>query len=235
MTVNTGLAPDAGPDRRARGGRQPAAARGDRLPPPPRERRPLLAAFAVLLIVGGAAVAGLLAVRADSRVPVLVVTQDVVAGQRLTAEHLRTTQVASEGTLLVPASQEGLVVGRYANRAIRAGQLLDTSMLTATQMLTEGKVAVGASLAAGRVPASGLEPGDVVRLVQVDAGQGQVVVPKALVSSSVRAGESAGTSVTTATFIVDDEDGAQVAGLASDGRLAVVLVSRGAPSDGGDG
>ena len=43
------------------------------VPAPPRRRRPALTALAVLLIVGGAALAGLLAVRMDSREPVLVV------------------------------------------------------------------------------------------------------------------------------------------------------------------
>ncbi|WP_177199545.1 SAF domain-containing protein [Cellulomonas sp. KH9] len=227
--MNTGPATDAGVDRRARGARPAAPARGDRLPPPPRERRPLLAAFAVLLIVGGAAVAGLLALRADARVPVLVAARDIGAGEEITADALGTTPVASEGTLLVPASQQELVVGQYARRPVSAGQLLDTTMLTRLSTLTDGKVAVGAALAAGRVPASGLQPGDIVQLVRVGDGQGEVVVPDALVSSTVQAGDSAGTSVTTATLIVDEDAGASVAGLAAESRLAVVLVERGTP------
>lgn len=234
MTVNTGTTAETGPDRRARGG-QAAAARADRLPPPPRERRPLLAAFAVLLIVGGAAVAGLLAVRSDARVPVLVAAQDIDAGEEITADRVRTAQVASEGLLLVPASQQGLVLGQYARRPISQGQLIDTTMLTKLRTLQDGKVAVGAALAVGRAPASGLEPGDIVQLVRVVDAGGEVVVPDAIVSSAVAAGDSPGGSTLTTTLIVDEDDGATVAGIAAEGQLAVVLVSRGTPTSDEEG
>lgn len=96
MTVNTTT---PGRDATAARGRGADDRRADRLPPAPRERRPLLAAFAVLLIVGGAAVAGLLALRADTRVPVLVLARDVATGQQITADDLAVTPVASEGLL----------------------------------------------------------------------------------------------------------------------------------------
>lgn len=223
MTVNTTTAaPDAT-------GRAAKARRGDRLPPPPRERRPLLAAFAVLLIVGGAAIAGLLALRADTRVPVLVLTADVMTGQEITEDLLSSTPVASENTLLIPASQIGSVVGQFAKRPLVQGQLLDTSMLTTARTLTEGKVAVGAALAVGRVPASGLQPGDIVQLVQVQGGTGKVLVPDALVSAAHSAGDSPGGSTVTVTFIVDASDGSTIAGVAAEGQLAAVLVTRGDP------
>lgn len=244
MTVNTSMSgPDVSTDRRrAREDRglTPAggpAGRGDRLPAPPRERRPLLAAFAVLLIVGGAAAAGLLAVRADARVPVLVLAQDVAAGQRITDDALATTPVAQEGTLLVPASQRDLVVGQFARVSLTAGQLLDTAMLAPTGVLQPGKVAVGASLAAGRVPASGLQAGDVVQLVLVADGNGEVLVPDALVSSvtTPATGTTGATGAATATFIVAEDEGARVAGVAAEGQLAAVLVTRGVPVTDGKG
>lgn len=243
MTVNTSTSgPDLAQDRRRardeRGIRSAtAAARADRLPPSPRERRPLLAAFAVLLIVGGAAAAGLLAVRSDSRVPVLVAAQDIAVGQTITADDLREVSVASEGTLLVPAAQRATVVGQYARVAVSAGQLIDSTMLTSTSALQPGKVAVGASLAAGRVPATGLLSGDVVQLVRVSGGEGEVVVEDALVSSAVSASASGttGTGATTVTFIVDEGLGAQIAGVAAEGELAAVLVSRGGSADDGEG
>lgn len=241
MTVNTSTStPDGAKDRRrAREDRglKPAnaAARADRLPPAPRERRPLLAAFAVLLIVGGAAAAGLLAVRSDTRVPVLIATRDIAVGQQITQDDIATTQVASEGLLLIPASQEDLVVGQFADITVTAGQLLDTSMLTDKRTLQDGKVAVGASLAAGRMPASGLAAGDIVQLVQVSEGEGTVLVPDALVSSAASPdAATSGSSATTVTFIVDQGDGASIAGVASEGQLAAVLVTRGAPLDGED-
>jgi SAF domain len=243
MTVNTSSAPRDGVQdrRRAREERglasAGAAARGDRLPPAPRERRPLLAALAVILIVGGSAAAGLLAVRSDSRVPVLVAARDIAVGQKITADAVATTPVASEGTLLLPASQQGLVVGQYAKISVTKGQLLDSSMLAGAGMLHSGEVAVGASLAVGRFPASGLAAGDKVQLVQVADGHGEVIVPDALVSSVYAPGStSTGSSgASTVTFIVAAAKGAQVAAIAADGGLAAVLVSRGEVAVGGEG
>lgn len=188
----------------------------------------MLAALAVLLIVGGAALAGLLALRVDSRVEVLVAARDIATGTRLTDADLTTTAVAAEGTNLIPASQRALVTARYARVPITAGQLVDTGVLTDSAPLQPGLVAVGASLAAGRMPASGLQPGDVVELVRVGDGLGEVMVPDAYVSSTgaVGANEIGGSS-TLVTFIVKQPDGARIAGAAADGALAAVLVTRG--------
>lgn len=185
----------------------------------------MLAALAVLLVVGGAAVAGLLALRADERAPVLVAVRDIAVGEEITADDLTTAQVAAEGTLLVPADRRDEVVGQRARVSISSGQLVDTSMLTQAGALREGTVAVGAALPVGRVPASGLLAGDIVQLVQVAEGDGEVVVAEARVSSAFQQ-ESGGVQggATVATFIVDEDDGARVAGVAAAGELAAVLV-----------
>jgi hypothetical protein len=203
----------------------------DRLPAPPRQRRPALAALAVLLIVGGATVAALLAIRADERVPVLMVERPLEAGAQITANDLGTTQVASEGTLLIPASQLDQVVGRYTTVRIQQGQLLDTSMIGTSSMLNnDGHVAVGASLAAGRYPASGLLPGDVVNLIAVrQDGTGEVIAERVRVSSATGGGGSdpvAGGGI-TATFIVPTSSHATVAAWAANNNLSVALVERG--------
>lgn len=192
----------------------------------------MLAALAVLLIVGGAAGAGLLALRSDERVPVLVAAQDIAAGQAITSQALTTISVAAEGTLLIPAADTEVLAGQYARVAITKGQLLDTAMLMGSAALQPGKVAVGASLALGRLPASGLEPGDVVQLVAIDSAKGTILVPDALVSSSQsQSSGAAGSAGSTVTFIVAEDDGAAVAAVAAAGNLAAVLVTRGTPTD----
>ncbi len=80
---------------------------GQRLPSPPRQRRPALAALAVLLIVGGAAIAGLLALRADSRVPVLVARHDIAVGARITRDDLAVARIAGENVKYVRTSRVG--------------------------------------------------------------------------------------------------------------------------------
>jgi len=210
-----------------------SAAKTDRLPPAPRERRPMLAALGVLLIVGGAATSGLLALRSDERVPVLVASRDIAAGEEITADALTTTSVASEDTHLIPASQEDQLVGQYARLTISSGQLMDTAMLMRTAALRPGSVAVGAELGSGRVPALGLQAGDVVDLIAVADGVGEVLAEGVLVSSFITANETgAGSGAATATFIVDQADGPRIAAVNAAGELAVVLVERGTAWEG---
>ena len=188
----------------------------------------MLAALAVLLIVGGAAAAGLLALRADERVPVLAAAREIAAGEAITEDAFTTIAVAAEGTRLIPASQSYLLDGQYALTTIAEGQLLDTAMLTPTAPLQPGFVAVGASLGGGRMPASGLQAGDVVQLVRVVDGEGQVLVEEARVSSyHVPDRATTGSGAATVTFIVPNDNGAQIAAVAAAGELAVVLVERG--------
>lgn len=146
-----------------------AASRSSQSVKPPRRRRPMVALLAVLLIVGGAAVAGLLAVRMDSRVQVLVVGQDIAPGEEISAAMLRQVPVASEGLMLVPADQAEAVIGTYARVPLRQGQLLDTSMLTTTDPIVSDTAVVGVPLQGGRVP-PGLQAGDLVRLVRIGEG-----------------------------------------------------------------
>jgi flagella basal body P-ring formation protein FlgA len=222
-------------DRGIRSNRSVKAAATDRLPAPPRERRPALAALAVLLIVGGAAIAGLLAMRADQRVAVLVAADHIAAGDRIAEQDVTTTQVAGEDTLLIPASQLGQLVGQYARIEIREGQLIDTQMVGGSGMLQPGTVAVGAALAPGRLPASGLEPGDVVDLVRVGDGEGEVIVEEARVSSANEGADSAagGAAGYVVTFIVDRDDAATVSAVGAANQLAAVLVSRGSALEDG--
>jgi hypothetical protein len=222
-------------ERGIRSSRSVKAAPADRLPAPPRERRPALAALAVLLIVGGAATAGLLAMRADERVAVLVAAETIPAGGPITEQSLTTTQVAGADTLLIPASQLDQLVGQYARVEIREGQLIDTQMVGDSGLLQPGRVAVGAALAPGRLPASGLLPGDVVDLVRVGDGEGKVIIEEAIVSSTDEGADAAagGAAGFVVTFIVDRDDGATVSAVGAANQLAAVLVSRGAALEDG--
>ncbi len=219
--------------REDRGVQSAGAAVAERLPPPPRERRPALAALAVLLIVGGAAVAGLLAIRADTRVPVLMAATSIDAGVQITEEHLTTTRVASEGTQLIPESQLDQLVGRYARVVINEGQLIDTTMVTSDGMLSApDSVALGATLAPGRLPASGLQAGDVVDLIDVSDGTGRLLVADARIGRVERSGggggTASGTEGATVTLFVSRDDAPEVSAVAAAGELSVVLIERGA-------
>lgn len=158
---------------RPRGGGRAGRVGSDRVPSPPRRRRPALAALSVVVIVGCALLAGLLALRMDDRVNVLTVRQDVPVGHQITADDLVETSVAAgDEVALIPSANVDAVIGRYSSVNIAAGQLLDQNMLTQTPPLEDGYALAGGVTVRGRVPATGLQPGDKVVVVRLAGGQG---------------------------------------------------------------
>ncbi|MDO9454778.1 SAF domain-containing protein [Nocardioides sp.] len=139
---------------------------------PPRQRRPALAALAVALIVGGALVAGLLAVRLDSREPVLAAARDIDAGSVITEDDLVEVQVASEGLQLIPAELADQILDgdTYARVPIRQGSLLDQNILTDTEPLADGRAVVSVPLNAALTPVGELRSGDLVSVVRISGG-----------------------------------------------------------------
>jgi hypothetical protein len=195
-----------------------------------------VALLAVLLIVLGAAIAGLLAIRLDSREQVLVARRDISAGQQIAREDLAVTRVAADGIRLVPSSQAGDVVGRYATGRIAAGRLIDPLMLAGSGLLTPTTAAVGMALAPGRYPASGLESGDVVQVVRTVDGSGRVISGNAVVGSVSTPADGVfggdGGDTTVVTVVVPRGEAPDVAAAASADQVSLVLLSRGTALDG---
>jgi Flp pilus assembly protein CpaB len=213
-----------------------------RPPSPTRHRRTGLIGLAVLLIVGSALIAGLLAVRLDSRAAVVVAARPIEIGQKITAADLSQTRVASEGLSLLPVAASGQVIGKYATQAIPPGRLLDAEMLSSQGYLRPGVVAVGVAVPAGRMPASGLQPGDRVQIVQVVDGRPNVLVESAVVSTAPAAARSSGSGGllpggstqgpgAVATVIVNSREGPSVAAGSAADQLSLVLVERGSRLD----
>lgn len=224
-------------EQRRRGTQGSAAGR---LPTAPRRRRPAVAALAALLIVGGALVAGVLAVRMDERQAVILVSQEVAVGQKITSADLSEARVAGDVPGLIPVSRASEVVGLYAKVAMSKGQLLDKSMLTRQGPLQADKAAVGILLAPGRTPADGLFSGDLVQLVRI--GQGSVpsaVIGEATVlvvskdeEKSSALGDRSSNSGQTATVLIDRADVQAVTDASGNNRIAVALLQRGTSLEG---
>lgn len=206
---------------------------------PRTRRRPAMIGLAVLLIVGCAAIAGLLALRLDSRAPALVAARPISIGEQITAADLTTERIAGENLDVLGADQASAVVGKYAAEAIPQGRLLDSDMIAAQSYLKPGVVAVGILVQAGRVPASGLRIGDHVQVIQVADGQSTVIVDDAVVSNApstdsssgggfLGAGSStSGSGTTVATLIVAPSAAPKVAAASAANQVAVVLKTRG--------
>jgi hypothetical protein len=225
-------------DRAARGirSRETATPYAGQRPSPPRRRRPALAALAVVLIIGGAALAGLLALRLDSREPVIVLNQDVPVGTKITAEQLSTTEVASDRLKLIPESKVREVLGTYARTSLTRGQLLDTTMLTTAAPFGSTQVQVGVPLTAGHVP-PGLKSGDEVRVVRIGDGSNPVrpLAVGLVLSVSTPDDEGSfggsGRNAGTATVLVPSRSADGVVDAAGSDVLGMSLIRRGVTID----
>ncbi len=205
------------------------------VPSPPKRRRPALTALAVLLIIGGAALAGLLAVRMDSREPVLVLNAKVSAGEQITAEKLSSTNVSGDGLTVIPADQANQVVDTlYARQTLYPGQLLQPDLLRSAPPLEKDQAQVGVPLTSGKFP-PGLRSGDAVRLVRIGDAQTpsqalcQGLVLEVAKSASGGFGSDAKTSV--ATVVVPQSVADQVVGATGTDELGIALVDRGVGID----
>lgn len=224
--------------RTLRGIGRPAGASAARLPSPPRQRRPAMAALAVLLIVGGALLAGLLAIRMDSRVPVLTVARDIPAGTQIQAQDLAEVQVASEGLNLIPAAQADEVVGTYARTRILADQLVDVRMLTRESPLADGRYAiVSVVLTPGLAPETDVTDGDVVmviRAAQESSSEGGKAITEGFVldKSRARRDDFGGGAAGTLSLLVPVQAAEEVVDAAGNNRAGIAVISRDNSLDG---
>lgn len=216
-------------DRDARGtastrSRKRDAAR-DRLPAAPRERRPLLAALAIILIVGGALIAGFLAVRMDQREEMLMAADTIEAGQQIELADLVSAPVSATGSVLIPASRAGEIVGMTARVQITKGELIQTTQLSADSPVGNGRTLVGISLETGRFPAGGLSAGDVVTVI--DIKDGSAAVSRAQVLEAAPSSGTAGdwSSGAVVSLLVPREAAGSTATLGAAGNAAVVVTA----------
>jgi hypothetical protein len=185
-------------------------------------------ALAVVLVVGGGLLVGLLVQSAAERTSVLAAARDIAPGQVITDADLRLVDVGIDGDAsLVPAASRSTIVGQVAVVGIPQGALLAPGQVDVGGGIETGTVVVGALLAPGELPVSALRAGDAVALVAVSGGQGAE-------RESLGTGTVFTTSPGTQTgsvfvsLVVDEEIAEQVADVASQQRLRLLLLPAGA-------
>jgi hypothetical protein len=227
-----GTSTQTAPARKTRSARTPRGASSLRpsVPSPPRRRRPALTALAVLLIVGGAALAGLLAVRMDTREPVLVVSTKISTGQKITGDMLETRNVSGDNLGVIPADQKSKVVGYYARQTIYPGQLLQADLLRTSPPLSADQAQVGVPLTSGKYPPD-LRSGDAVRLVRIGDAQNPSEPLSTGLVIRVDKGTSSGfgsdAKASVATIIVPQSVVDAVVGATGTDDLGIALIGRG--------
>ncbi|WP_324786370.1 hypothetical protein [Streptomyces sp. H51] len=220
---------------------------GERLPTPPRERKPALAALAVLLILVGALGATMLVLQAGERIEVVKVTKEIPAGGSVTDDNVTSVMVAQDsGIHYVEWSQLAALKKLKALNTIPPGVVAVGEMFGDDAGVQAGKATVGLSLKAGQYP-SGLKAGDTVAAYRVGSdtnsgdsngnsgtgnpsasvGGGSVIVDRARVTyvQSQKSGDLVSSTNLPVTLTVDSDKAASLAQAASDGEVALVLVS----------
>jgi hypothetical protein len=130
-------------------------------------RRPLLVVGSVVVIV--ASIVAFVSIYAGSNhdISVLTVVRPVASGDQITPADLGEDDLSSKGSVsVIPASQASDVIGRVAAVPLVPGSLLVTSEVTDGHPIASGDAVVGIALKDGQLPASGLQSGDDVMVVQ---------------------------------------------------------------------
>ncbi|MFJ9901909.1 hypothetical protein ACIRVK_03200 [Streptomyces sp. NPDC101152] len=217
---------------------------GDRLPTPPRERKPALAALAVLLILVGALGATMLVLQAGDRIEVVKVTQKIPAGGSVTNSNVTSVMVAQDSSIhYVPWSQLDSLKRLKAVSTIPAGVVAVGEMFGDQAGVAQGKATVGLSLKAGQYP-TGLQAGDIVAAYRVSSDSGSSSSSNTSGSSPASAGTAPivdqarvsyvqekksddliSSTNLPVTLTVDSSKAAALAQAASNGQVALVLVS----------
>lgn len=193
---------------------------------PKGRRRPGMFAGAVALTLLGAFVAVRLIASAGDRTEVVVLTRDVPYGSVITPEDLTGTDISIGARVAtIPAGDASRLVGMVAATNLVVGSLLSPAQLTTARPPLHGQSLVALSLAADRLPASGLVAGDHLLVVDTppadaDPPQGP---PHSIAVTVARVGPRDLNGVSVVDVVATATDGPALAARAATGRFALVL------------
>lgn len=209
-------APEAG-DRTA-----PAQPRPEGVQLRPR-RSPRLVALGVLFVVLGAlGAAALYSASVDQRTAV-VMAEDVVRGQQLTAEDLSIVSVPAGFQVDVTDGDSlAQLVGRTARTDLPAGSF-PTARHLGDEPIPPRHSLVGLQLGPGRMPGSELVPGTAVQLVSLAEGD-EAVTDAVVAEAPVLTDDGTGFVL---DVVVPEEAAHAVARLAATQQLALIAVGEG--------
>lgn len=206
------------------GVRLPAGAIGT--PLPTRQRHNGFIALALALIVGLAAIGAFLYSSAGSKTPVVMVVNEVPAGQVIERSDLTTVPVSGR-VVAIAGSNLSSVVGDRAAVTLLPDMLLQRSMVSTGPSVADGEAQVGVAVKSGQVPADGLVAGDRVRVVRLPAQGSQDLTAEELTIAGVFSvrDDPALTGGRLVTLTVPDSRSTEVAAASGAGLVALVKVS----------
>ena len=153
----------------ATGAAGPAAGPAPAPPRAPRARRrsPAVLALAVALVAAGGLGGAVLYNETGQRTAVLALTQNVPAGQTITASDLTVARISLDPALNpVGAASLDAVVGMRATTDLMTGQFLTTADVTRTPLVQATQQVVGLAVKDTQLPSVPLQPGAHVMVVE---------------------------------------------------------------------
>ena len=207
----------------------PASVPTRRAPSVRQRRRPALIGLGVALVALGGVGSAYLATQGRETHSVVVLRQDVPAGQQISVTDLATTTfTGTTDAATVPASQISSLVGKYAATTLYKGSVLNDHALVTELSPGKGRSIIGIGLKPTQQPTSGLVGGQAVRLVVTAVGQQPaqaqtVEAPKEWQAVVVRVGSANPDGTRTVDFDVAAEQAAQAVAAAGSGAISVVV------------
>ncbi|HSM66335.1 MAG TPA: SAF domain-containing protein [Ilumatobacteraceae bacterium] len=157
----------------------------------------------------------------DDRTPVVQVTRDVPAGERLSPDMLRTVAVDADPTVnVIPGDRIDSLVGTYAKVRLVSGSLVTAEALQSTPLVAAGNSVVAIRVPEGTLPIGIRERAPVQLVVPGDGPP--TTVPGRVVGLPAATGAALG--VESLSVEVAADDAATVAS-ADDVRVVLVVPS----------
>ncbi|WP_084965784.1 SAF domain-containing protein [Thermoactinospora rubra] len=199
-----------------------------KLPRQPRQRRTGMAVFSVALVTGGGVLAFHTVGRLDDRTSVLVMARDVPIGQQITREDVTTAMVkADERLATVEGGQLQRLIGMRAATDLKKGMLVVRQAVTDRVSPVRGQELVPVALKPSRLPARGLRPGDLVRVVPAPDAQTPMPSKAEAVTAAVDQVKGVDADgLVVVDLIVNAGDSDQLAEQSAAGQVVLVLRSR---------
>lgn len=208
----------------------------------PRERRVRVGhlALAIALIVVGALGTAALVLTVSPEGTYLVAARDIDFGARFREGDLTTVRLSHSPELrAISAGDIDRVVGNYATTALKAGTVLISDHVTGDEFAAgPGERLVGITLPGDRLPAQGIRPGTLVRLVDTTeattnpAEEEPPPRPRSWQATVVFVDEGntsgpfggAGSENTTVDVLVDEAEADIIAQLAANDNLSLTVL-----------
>ncbi|MFD8702688.1 SAF domain-containing protein [Kitasatospora sp. NPDC059648] len=197
-----------------------------------RRRRPAVLAMAVALIAAGGLGGAALYNSTGQRVAVLALARDVPWGQVITDDDLVVARIAGDPALRpVSAQDRSRAVGMRAATDLKRGAMLTGSDLAQGLTVQPGQIVVGVSAKRTQLPASRLQPGVQIVVVNTpDNGR-----PDSLAATVITVGRVDTDGSQVIDVAVGSSDGPRLAQWVAGGRIQVLLAPRGAAGGSGPG